>query len=830
MEDADRKPSVKLIYNSKDTELNNEIARRAHGSGLRYECGGVGSTNAKYLILSEAPGEVECLKDPPQPMLGPAGRLLGKTMLKYGIQRNHCYITNVVKRKLVLGKDEKIAVDRKELAHWESLLNWEIDQLPNLEYVIILGNYALHALIGEVGITQWRGSMLDLKVGHSQRVLPALCTFNPANIMRNPIMEPMYNYDFFKLKLHQDGKFKKHIIRPKINPTVEECKDYLNDLRATTLPIALDIETVSNETACIGFATDGHAGFCLNFRDKSGAMHSLGDELAIRKMVQEVFNAPGKQWIMQNGSFDCTWLAFKDRFKTPKPWFDTLLAHHTLYSLLPHNLAFLTAQYTTHPYYKDEGKMWKETGDLDQYWEYNVKDAAITWSVHQAELKELQEQGLEDFFFSHVMRLQPHLIDMTLTGIKADVALKEQFGKTLELELQQREQEFVDSVRSCTGDDGLTINPRSSKQLSQLFFTHLGLIGSGTSTNKANRDRIRAHPRTPIGVVKMLNILDSYKQEHKFYSTYVETDIDEDERWRTEWKQYGTQSAPGRLSSASLLWGAGTNLQNQPERAYPMFIADKGYMFSYFDLSQAEARIVAYKWNVRGLIENFEEAERSQGQFDVHRGNASRIFQMEYDDIPSHDRDDDGSVTKRFLGKRCVHGLNYRMAPPKLAEVCGIPLAQANEAYASYHRAFPEIQRAWRAIVDTVYTQRALYNCLGRRLIFLGRITDEAMESVVAFVPQSTIGDKVTSTIYECHDDDRWPRDNQGGLRAQMVLNIHDALVAMHLLEDKEVVQEVMRHHAETPIDIDGQAIVIPAEIKESYPDSEGVHRWSTIK
>jgi hypothetical protein len=51
---------------------------------------------------------------------------------------------------------------------------------------------------------------------------------------------------------------------------------------------------------------------------------------------------------------------------------------------LPHSLAFLTSRYTTHPYYKDEKEGWKQVGDADRFWRYNVKDCCITLAVQAA--------------------------------------------------------------------------------------------------------------------------------------------------------------------------------------------------------------------------------------------------------------------------------------------------------------------------------------------------------------------------------------------------------------------------------------------------------------
>ena len=116
-----------------------------------------------------------------------------------------------------------------------------------------------------------------------------------------------------------------------------------------------------------------------------------------------------------------------------------------------------------------------------------------------------------------------------------------------------------------------------------------------------------------------------------------------------------------------------------------------------------------------------------------------------------------------------------------------------------------------------------LYTPLGRRMIFLERLSEEALDSVIAFIPQSTIGDKVSSVIYQCHEDPRWPES------AQVVLNIHDALITIHKMKDKKAVTNIMKEHAESPIIIRGHPVRIPSEFKHSKADKKGIHRWSTL-
>jgi DNA polymerase I-like protein with 3'-5' exonuclease and polymerase domains len=111
--------------------------------------------------------------------------------------------------------------------------------------------------------------------------------------------------------------------------------------------------------------------------------------------------------------------------------------------------------------------------------------------------------------------------------------------------------------------------------MAEVLFKRLKLHGKTTSTDKANRAFMLANPRTPEPARQLLIAINEYLTEHKLYSTYITAAVDEDGRMRSDYKQFGVQFVPGRLSSSSTLWGSGMNLQNQPERLRGMFIADR---------------------------------------------------------------------------------------------------------------------------------------------------------------------------------------------------------------------------------------------------------------
>ena len=799
------------------------------------ECGSCGNQNSEIAIIIESPSESDIKLG--IPLSTSTGSMLFKILEKYNIFRKNVYITSAIKRKIPLIAD-KFKLTPTEMYNWRNVLDLELADLPNLKYILCLGKNGLQCLTNEKSIDDWRGSVLSYINQHNGKEYKVLYTYNPFMIFREPKWEVIFKFDLYKFYLLTQNKFFPHKINHLINPTCQEALKFIYKMQNDKKPFALDIETIGNEMCCVGLANDIHEGMCINFRDLNKNTFTVQEEILIRKALCRLLIDSNSKIITQNGSFDISWLGFKDRFPVFKCYHDTLLAHHCLYPRQPHNLGFLTSIYTTHPFYKDDGKTWKEGGNIDQYWEYNVKDVCITLACFYKLDEELKQQGMDKFFYNHIMRIQPHLINMCVQGVKIDTTLKEKINQELRKDIEEIKQKFINKCEKVFPiipfDD---FNMNSVKDMGMLLYGFMKIpnfnkdkrkVDEETLNNFLMRDNICEEYK------EIMRLYLQYKKDVKFHSTYVETLIDDDDRIRCEYKQYGTVSAPGRLSSCAVLWGSGANLQNQPQRAQQMFIADEGYGLLYFDLKQAEAKVVAYGWNVKKLKEAFMKCAKDPNM-DVHRMNASAIFKIPYDEIPSYDRltygkttndpNKDGEITLRFLGKKCVHGLNYRMQPERLSATTGIKLPLAKEAYASYHAAYPEIKQAWNNTIEEVRKTKKLFNYMGRRLYFLEPLTDTNMDSIIAFKPQSTIGDYVASIIADVEEDPEFPKD-----KARCLLNIHDALIFLYKLDVEDLMMKLIWKWANKPLNINGEEVVIGMDFKKGYPDENGVIRWSTLK
>lgn len=795
------------------TTLAQELAKRARAAGLEMHCGGHGNFNAELAIIAEYPDETECNNK--IPLSGNTGKVLFDALRRIGVARTDAYCTNTIKRRVVSDN-----INTNEEAHYAELLRWELGCLPHLKYVLVLGNAALKALTGHTGIEKWRGSVTEVNG------VWYCCTYNPAIVFHKPHLEVILALDIAKLAMVRRGEYISCGIVPHIDPSPSEVVRWVDRLQdQPETPVSVDIEFRGNyETDCIGLTNSVDEGMCINFLDHQHDRYSHDDERAIRLRLQRLFSDKRIKFVGQNANFDAYWLWYKDRLKIHGFWHDTLLAHHTLYPILPHNLGFLVAQYTTHPYYKDEIMLWKDGQDVSTRWIYNVKDVCLTLRISQALDRELKQRKLDEFFYTHIMRIQPHLTAATVHGVLVDTEMKARLHTEVSSDVERLLGQFYEAARRATDGEApdYSPNPNSAPQMKKLFFDKMRVSGVGTKVDKTNMDHILQSIRTTDEQKAVVRALRAYRKERKFLSTYVEMEIDNDNRCRTEYKQYGTITAPGRLSSTGVMWGTGTNLQNQPPRARPMFIADDGYVFVYFDLSQAEARVVAYIADIPKWKAQFERA-RLTGDYDCHRALAAEMWHLDYESVPKKDVDEAGEFTKRYIAKRCRHGLNYRMAPDRLAEVTGLSNKEAEQAYILYHRTSPEVKRWWKWTEEEYKTKRVLYNAFGRPLPLLGRLdpyNENQLESIVAFYPQSTIGDKVAKVIAQSHEDDAWPS------HSRILLNVHDALIAL-CREDKAMrALQVMKRHAEEPLFIRGDKLIIPADCKISVPDERGVHHW----
>lgn len=129
---------------------------------------GAGPLDARLVIVGEAPGADEVTEG--EPFVGNAGRRLDSFLAAAGIDREECYLTNVVKVRPPGNRDPRVG----EVGAWLPVLDAELDRIDPA-VVLTLGNAATRAVLDtDAGITDLRGRTYERD---GRTVVP---TFHPA--------------------------------------------------------------------------------------------------------------------------------------------------------------------------------------------------------------------------------------------------------------------------------------------------------------------------------------------------------------------------------------------------------------------------------------------------------------------------------------------------------------------------------------------------------------------------------------------------------------------------------------------------------------------------
>jgi uracil-DNA glycosylase family 4 len=147
---------------------------------------GKGPVNAEIMLIGEAPGREEDLQG--IPFVGKAGKELDSMLSAAGIGIDEVFITNVVKCRPPGNRNP----ESYEMMKCNPYLVKQV-QIIRPKVIVLLGNIALSLVTGEPsGITKMRGKTLEYMS------YPAIPTFHPAYVIRNPGSEKIVIEDFKK--------------------------------------------------------------------------------------------------------------------------------------------------------------------------------------------------------------------------------------------------------------------------------------------------------------------------------------------------------------------------------------------------------------------------------------------------------------------------------------------------------------------------------------------------------------------------------------------------------------------------------------------------------
>jgi uracil-DNA glycosylase family 4 len=167
---------------------------------------GEGPAPAEVMLVGEAPGKQE--DESGRPFVGSAGRFLDRLLETAGLDRQHVFITNVLKARPPNNRSPKAA----EVAHSRPWLERQVELVDPL-LVVPLGRHAVEIFLPGRKITQSRG---QLALAGGRAVYP---TLHPSAAVRVEALRHQIRDDFTALA-----------------EALEWAREHVEEVRASTTP------------------------------------------------------------------------------------------------------------------------------------------------------------------------------------------------------------------------------------------------------------------------------------------------------------------------------------------------------------------------------------------------------------------------------------------------------------------------------------------------------------------------------------------------------------------------------------------------------------------
>lgn len=383
---------------------------------------------------------------------------------------------------------------------------------------------------------------------------------------------------------------------------------------------------------------------------------------------------------------------------------------------------------------------------------------------------QLAEEGMRALFDTVELPLCAVLAEMEHEGVQLDRFALMAFGQMLRARIDELQQAIY-------GYAGGEFNINSTKQLGEILFERLMLppvkkTKTGYSTGAEVLEKLRmSHPIVPA-------ILD-YRMLTKLESTYAEgllKALDEDGRIRTTFQN--TVTATGRLSSTN------PNLQNIPVRTEmgaeirKMFVPRGGWRFVDADYSQIELRVLAHIADDAAMQAAFNSGE------DFHAATAAQVFGVPVSEV---------TPQMRRNAKAVNFGIVYGISEFSLAADLGVSRAEAKQYIETYLARFTGVQAYMKNIVASAYDCGYVTTLFGRKR-YIPELKEKnfmlrsAGERIALNTPiQGTAADIMKMATIRVADALK-----KAGLKAKLVLQVHDELIVECPENETERVQEIL--------------------------------------
>ena len=395
------------------------------------------------------------------------------------------------------------------------------------------------------------------------------------------------------------------------------------------------------------------------------------------------------------------------------------------------------------------------------------------------------------------------LAQMEHTGFYVDRASIEEYGRQMEQEVERLHDSIIEQV-------GYEFNINSPKQLGEALFEKLGLphgkkTKSGWSTNADVLEDLRH-------INPVVDEILRYRTVAKLKSTYCDgllKVIGPDGRIHSNFNQMETRT--GRISSTE------PNLQNIPVRTpigrelRKFFAAEQSpegpCVLVDADYSQIELRVLAHVANDSAMREDFLQGH------DIHSSTASRVFNMPQELVTSE---------MRSRAKAVNFGIVYGIGAFSLSRDIGVSRKEADAYIKEYLRNYAGVDRYMKDVAEKAREQGYVETMFGRRR-YLPELRSSNFnmrafgERVARNMPiQGAAADIIKIAMIRVSR-----RLEQEGLKARMILQVHDELIVECPEEEQDQVKRLLTEEMEQAVGL-SVPMVAEANAGRTWYDAKG--------
>lgn len=430
--------------------------------------------------------------------------------------------------------------------------------------------------------------------------------------------------------------------------------------------------------------------------------------------------------------------------------------------------------------------------------EFSLPETECAYALkltYDAALNKMKGTEEEKLYRKLELPLAYILLDMENTGVRVDADKFSFFREKFNGELKG----LSEKIFALAGE---SFNLNSPFKLSEILFEKLGYNSKGLKKN------IRGGFSTNAEVLEKLaeeheiaRLILRYREIQKLVSTYVDgiAPLVKGSVVHTTYNQ--TMTTTGRLSSAN------PNLQNIPvqteegKELRKLFVAHEGNILIDADYSQIELRLLAHFSGAERLIKAYNEGA------DIHNETASQVFGVT-----------EVTPQMRRAAKVINFGIIYGMGAFALSKDLNCSVAEAQDYIDRYFNRYPEVKAYMDENIRRAKEDGFVVTILGRK-----RYINELKSSnanVRAFgeraarnMPlQGSAADIIKIAMLHVYE-----RLNKEGLRAKMVLQVHDELMLDCPLEEQEQAAKILKEEMENAVNLKVPLTVEVASGKSWY-------------